>query len=72
MKKEEVIEYIKSQMKPYTNVHFIGDFCFSVRFYCIYCSLNNDGIKSIINKYPLVYPYIDNGLLCFDYRSYVE
>lgn len=72
MKKKEVIEFIKNEMKPFSNVHLIDDCSFALRFYCVYCSLNNRGIKRIMDKYPGLYLYIEDGLLCFGYTNYEE
>lgn len=72
MKKKEVIEYIKEEMKPFNNVHFIDDCGFALRFYCIYCSINNRGIERIMEKYPEIKLYIEDGLLCFNYTYYEE
>ena len=72
MKKKEVIEYIKNEMKPFSNVHFIDDFGFALEYYCVYCSLDNRGLKRIMDKYPELSIYIAGGLLCFNYTNYEE
>ena len=72
MKKKEVIEFIKNEMKPFSNVHLIDDCGFALRFYCTYCSINNRGVKRIMDKYPKIELYIEDGLLCFNYTYYEE
>lgn len=72
MKRKEVIEFIKDEMKFCPNVHFVDDCGFAIRYYCLFCSINNKRIKTIMDKYPEVRIYIDNGLLAFNYTYYEE
>lgn len=70
-KVKDIIDYIKSEMKVYSMVHYVDTKVDCVRFRCDYCSVNCMGIQNVLEKFRLVDVYISDGLLCFDYTEYL-
>lgn len=71
-KVNDIIDYIKREMRDYSQVHYVDTEDNCVRFRCNFCRISCMGIQNIVAKFPLIDIYICDGILCFDYTSYLN
>lgn len=69
-KRNDIRDFIRAEMKYYSQVHYIDSDDSRVEYKCEYCSIFNSGIMLIKEKFPEILIYIEDGLLVFDYTYY--